>query len=428
VSLAQQRASAEGVSARVVALLSLAAFINYVDRGNLATAGPLIRDQLGLSHTQLGILLAAFFWSYAPAQLPAGWLAERLEPRRVLAAGLAIWGAATALTGLFSGFLTLLVLRLVLGLGESVMYPASFKILATEAAEEQRGRANGFLASGQLLGPAVGTLVGGLLMARLGWRVVFILFGLASLLWLWPWLATPREVMPRRPMGLAGQASDIPTTAMILRRRELWASCLAQFCGTYTLYLVLSWLPVYLVNTHGFSMAQMAPIGAGVYALSAGTSVLTGWLSDRWLSAGAGTNRVRKTGLIAGLAVVTACLIACAQASSVGALLALAGCGIGIGIWTPALFATTQTLAGPYASGRWMGIQNCLGNVAGMTAPLVTGVVVDRTGHFAIAFGIAAGLAVIGLVSVGFIIRRIAPIDWRAHPAGQLLPALPHQG
>jgi MFS family permease len=428
VSLAQQRASAEGVSARVVALLSLAAFINYVDRGNLATAGPLIRDQLGLSHTQLGILLAAFFWSYAPAQLPAGWLAERLEPRRVLAAGLAIWGAATALTGLFSGFLTLLVLRLVLGLGESVMYPASFKILATEAAEEQRGRANGFLASGQLLGPAVGTLVGGLLMARLGWRVVFILFGLASLLWLWPWLATPRDVMPRRPMGLAGQASDIPTTAMILRRRELWASCLAQFCGTYTLYLVLSWLPVYLVNTHGFSMAQMAPIGAGVYALSAGTSVLTGWLSDRWLSAGAGTNRVRKTGLIAGLAVVTACLIACAQASSVGALLALAGCGIGIGIWTPALFATTQTLAGPYASGRWMGIQNCLGNVAGMTAPLVTGVVVDRTGHFAIAFGIAAGLAVIGLVSVGFIIRRIAPIDWRAHPAGQLLPALPHQG
>jgi MFS family permease len=428
VSLAQQRASAEGVSARVVALLSLAAFINYVDRGNLATAGPLIRDQLGLSHTQLGILLAAFFWSYAPAQLPAGWLAERLEPRRVLAAGLAIWGAATALTGLFSGFLTLLVLRLVLGLGESVMYPASFKILATEAAEEQRGRANGFLASGQLLGPAVGTLVGGLLMARLGWRVVFILFGLASLLWLWPWLATPREVMPRRPMGLAGQASDIPTTAMILRRRELWASCLAQFCGTYTLYLVLSWLPVYLVNTHGFSMAQMAPIGAGVYALSAGTSVLTGWLSDRWLSAGAGTNRVRKTGLIAGLAVVTACLIACAQASSVGALLALAGCGIGIGIWTPALFATTQTLAGPYASGRWMGIQNCLGNVAGMTAPLVTGVVVDRTGHFAIAFGIAAGLAVIGLVSVGFIIRRIAPIDWRAHRAGQLLPALPHQG
>ena len=90
-----------GVSTRIVALLTLAAFINYVDRGNLATAGPLIQDQLNLSHTELGMLLAAFFWSYAPAQLPAGWLAERFDPRWVLAAGLAIWGAATALTGGF---------------------------------------------------------------------------------------------------------------------------------------------------------------------------------------------------------------------------------------------------------------------------------------------------------------------------------------
>jgi MFS family permease len=418
----------DGVSARVVALLALAAFINYVDRGNLATAAPLIRDQLSLSHTQLGVLLAAFFWSYAPAQLPAGWLAERLDARRVLAVGLAVWGAATALTGLATGFVMLLVLRLALGLGESVMYPASFKILAVEASEGERGRANGFLASGQLLGPAVGTLLGGLLMAWLGWRAVFILFGFASLLWLWPWLTTSRAVLPERPTWVATQTPAAVPTAMILRRPELWASCLAQFCGTYPLYLVLNWLPVYLVNSHGFSMARMAPIGAGVYALSAATSVLTGWGSDRWLSAGAGTNRVRKSGLIAGLAVVTACLIACAHASSTGALLALGGCGIGIGIWTPALFASAQTLAGPQAAGRWMGIQNCLGNVAGMTAPLVTGIVVDRTGQFAFAFGIAAALAVIGIVTVGFMIRSISPIDWRACAPGPLVPTVPPQG
>jgi len=119
-----------------------------VDRGNLATAGPLIRDQFALSNTQLGLLLSAFFWSYAPGQLPAGWLAERLDARRVLAVGLAVWGVATALTGLASGFMMLLVLRVMLGLGESVMYPASFKILAREALEGQRGRANGFLAAG----------------------------------------------------------------------------------------------------------------------------------------------------------------------------------------------------------------------------------------------------------------------------------------
>jgi MFS family permease len=428
VSLAQQGAGGGGVSARVAGLLTLAAFINYVDRGNLATAGPLIQGQLDLSHTELGVLLAAFFWSYAPAQLPAGWLAERLDPRRVLAAGLAIWGAATALTGLAGGFVTLLVLRVMLGLGESVMYPASFKILAVEASEGQRGRANGFLASGQLLGPAVGTLVGGLLMAWCGWRAVFLAFGCASLLWLWPWLTTPSPAVPQQSPESAAAVSDGPSITTILRRRELWGSCLGQFCGTYTLYLVLSWLPLYLVKTHGLSMAQMAPIGAGVYALSAGTSALTGWACDRWLRAGADPSRVRMSGLIAGLALVTACLIACAQAESVGALLAMAGCGVGIGIWTPALFVSAQTLAGPHAAGRWFGIQNCIGNLAGMTAPLATGMVVDRTGHFASAFVIAAILAVVGILAFGLIVRRIEPIDWHTAEAERLVPALPPQG
>jgi MFS family permease len=135
-----------GISARVVVLLTLAAFINYVDRGNLATAGPLIRDQFALSNAQLGLLLSAFFWSYAPGQLLAGWLAERLDARRVLAVGLSVWGVATALTGIGSNFVMLLVLRVILGLGESVMYPASFKILACEARDVERGRANGWMA------------------------------------------------------------------------------------------------------------------------------------------------------------------------------------------------------------------------------------------------------------------------------------------
>jgi len=143
------------------------------------------------------LLLSAFFWSYAPGQLPAGWFAERLDARRVLAAGLAVWGVATALMGLASGFMMLLVLRVMLGVGESVMYPASFKILAREALDGERGRANGWMAAGQLSGPALGTLAGGLLMAWFGWRVVFVAAGCASLLWLWPWLRTPRAAALR---------------------------------------------------------------------------------------------------------------------------------------------------------------------------------------------------------------------------------------
>jgi MFS family permease len=421
VSVARSGGIGEGVSARVVALLTLAAFINYVDRGNLATAGPLIRDQFALSNAQLGLLLSAFFWSYAPGQLPAGWLAERLDARRVLAAGLAVWGVATALTGLASGFMMLLILRVMLGLGESVMYPASFKILACEALEVERGRANGWLAAGQLSGPAFGTLAGGLLMAWFGWRVVFVAAGCASVLWLWPWLRTPRAAVA----GLARATADGPPTRALLRSRELWGSCLGNFCEGYVLYLILSWLPVYLVKTHGLTMVQMAQLGAGVYALSAATSVLSGWASDRWLKAGASSNRVRKTALLTGLAALAACLSVCAFAGPLGTLSALAGCGLGLGMLVPAIFASAQTLAGPGAAARWMGVQNFSANLAGISAPVITGVVVDRTGSFSSAFLIAAAVALVGMLAYGVIVRRIETIDWRASDSRALAAALP---
>ena len=413
-----------GVSARVVALLTLAAFINYVDRGNLATAGPLIRDQFALSNAQLGLLLSAFFWSYAPGQLPAGWLAERLDARRILAVGLAVWGVATALTGLASGFIMLLILRVMLGLGESVMYPASFKILACEALEVERGRANGWLAAGQLSGPAFGTLAGGLLMAWFGWRVVFVAAGCASVLWLWPWLRTPRVTV----LAPARATPGGPPTRALLRSRELWGSCLGNFCEGYVLYLILSWLPVYLVKTHGLTMAQMAQLGAGVYALAAATSVLSGWASDHWLKAGASANRVRKTALLAGLAALAACLSVCAFAGPLGTLSALAGCGLGLGMLVPAIFASAQTLAGPGAAARWMGVQNFSANLAGISAPVITGVVVDRTGSFSSAFLIAAAAALVGMFAYGVIVRRIEPVDWRTAGVAGLVPVLRRQG
>jgi MFS family permease len=398
----------------------MAAIINFVDRGNLATAAPLIRDELGLSNTQLGLLLSAFFWSYSPGQLPAGWLAERLNARRVLAGGLAIWSVATAFTGLASAFLVLLALRVMLGAGESVMYPASFKILACEAREEQRGRANGFLASGLSLGLAFGTLCGGLLMGWLGWRVVFILFGCASLLWLWPWLTTPAAAVPRCPRETSSLTADVPPTVFILRRRELWGSCVGHFCEAYAFYLVLSWLPLYLVKARGFSVAEMAPIGAGVYVLSGAASVLTGWVSDRWLAAGASENRIRKSAFIAGFTGVALGMSACARAGPLGSLLGLAVCGISLGINTTALYATAQTLAGPEAAGRWMGVQNFFGNLAGIAAPVLTGAVVDRTGAFSLGFLIAAVLALVGIIAYGLIVRQIEPIDWPI--ASRLVP------
>ncbi|HYL71035.1 MAG TPA: MFS transporter, partial [Candidatus Dormibacteraeota bacterium] len=377
---------AAGISRRVVVLLTLATFINFIDRGNLSTAVPLIRAQFSLTNAQLGVLLSAFFWSYTPGQLPAGWLAERVDARKVLAVGLALWGGATFLTGFVGGVAMLLLLRVLLGLGERAMYPATFKILAGEALESQRGRANGALCAGVFAGPAVGTLLGGLLMAAFGWRSTFVVFGAVSLLWLLPWLTTPRSAV----QDVAAAAPSAVPVLTILARPELWGSCLGHFCIAYNWYVVLTWLPAYLVKERGFSISGMAYLGAALYGLAAVTALLAGVGMDRWLARGADTNRVRKSALVVGCAALAAGMAGCALAGPLGSLIALAACTVSLSVVFPAFYATAQTLAGPAAAARWMGVQNFCGNFAGITAPVVTGLAVDRTGGFAAAFLIAA--------------------------------------
>jgi MFS family permease len=401
--------AAPGLRFRIVLLLGVAVFINYVDRGNLATAGPLFKDELGLSNSQVGILLSAFFWSYAPLQPVAGWFAHRFDVRYVLAGGLATWSISTMLTGFANSFATLLLLRILLGIGESATYPCNSRLLAQRAPEHERGRANGLIAAGQALGPAFGTLAGGLLMATFGWRAVFVVFGVISLSWLLPWLTVTGR----------GSTSDAAAIAMrplpylvLLKERALWGASLGQFCYTYAYYLVLGWLPLFLVRTQGFSVKEMAQIGAGVYAVHAASSGLAGWVSDRWIIAGAPPNRVRKTLLISGLIGVAILMPLCAVASRTQSVVLFATIAALFGLQTPNIFALSQTLGGARAAGQWMGVQNFLGNLSGVIAPLATGFIVDRTGEFFWAFAIASGVAVVGCFAFWLLIPRIEPVVW----------------
>ena len=141
---------------RVLFLLSLSVLINYIDRSNLSIAAPLLQSELGISNTQLGTLLSAFFWIYALMQIPAGWLVDRFDVKWVFALGFFIWSSATAVTGLLHGFIALFAVRLVLGIGESVAFPSYGKILCGHFSEENRGFANGLLLCGLALGPAFG--------------------------------------------------------------------------------------------------------------------------------------------------------------------------------------------------------------------------------------------------------------------------------
>jgi MFS family permease len=405
-----ERPVSDARTSLIVVLLAVAVFINYVDRGNLATAAPLMKDELKLSNTQVGLLLSAFFWTYTPGQILAGWLSERINAYRVLAIGLALWSAATALTGLAGAFAVLIALRLLLGLGESAAFPCSSKLLAEFLPSHRLGGANGMIGAGLALGPAFGTLAGGLLMAQSGWRTTFILFGLTSLLWLWPWLTATRDAS-RLADGPASQAA--PSFLAIIRQRAAWGASLGHFSANYSFYFVISWLPLYLVKARGFTVGEMAQLGGLIYLTYAVSCLATGWLCDRWMRAGASANLVRKAVIVTGHAGVGLCMAACAVGGPTVSVASLLAAGFFFGFNTPNIFAIAQTLAGPRAAGKWVGVQNCIGNIAGIVAPVVTGMVVDRTGQFVWAFAIAGVFGLIGMVGWGLIIPRVSPVDWR---------------
>ena len=389
-------------------LLAAAVFINYFDRGNLATTAPLLRQELGLSNTQMGVLFSAFFWAYAPLQPVAGYLAQRYDIRYVLGCGLALWAAATTLSGVATGFWTLLALRMLVGIGESISYPCNAKFLSQHARVHERGRANGFIAVGQALGPTCGTLIAGLVMARYGWRPTFVLFGLLSLLWLWPWLRATSNGETRSNV----LQRDVIPYRLLLAERSVWGTSIGHFCGNYAFYFALSWLPTYLINVEHQSVERMAVTGAAVYACQALSAPATGWLCDRLIARGYPASLVLKTAINLGLAGVALSMVVCGFVHGDAAVGWLLFAGVCFGLQSAPLGSITQTLGGARAAAQWMGIQNLIANLAGVLAPVLTGLIVDRSGHFLLAFLVAGAITLIGVVGMGIVVRRVQPLNW----------------
>lgn len=318
-------------------------------------------------------------------------------------------GPLPRLTGLAGGFAALVALRLFLGLGESAAFPCMSKLLAQNVAPSALGVANGFMHAGLSFGPAVGTLAGGLLIAHFGWRAMFVLFGALALLWLWPWVSQAQ----RAPAVVhLDERVTPPSFLHLLSLREMWGAIIGHFASNYVLYFVLSWLPLYLVKGRGFSIVQMAEVGAVIYCISGCSSIAVGWLSDRWIAAGATLNTARKTGVVASHILTALCLAGVAAGNHATVVACLLVSGVCLGANGASFWPISQTLAGPAAAARWVGLQNAMANCAGIVAPLVTGVIVDRTGSFADAFFIASSMAFVGVVGWGLIVRRVEPIRW----------------
>lgn len=398
-------------------LLAISLLINYIDRGNLSLAAPLLRDELQLTAWELGILFSAFFWTYTVLQFVMGWAVDRFDANVVVAVGYLVWSLATVASGLVEGFMLLLLMRLMLGIGESVAFPSCSKIIARHVPEQFRGLANGIAIAGVKAGPALGTLGGGLLIERYGWRPVFVGIGLVSLLWLPAW----HKWMPRGPGLAMPDAKAAPTVAGILRQRSFWGACTGHFCANYLMYVMATWLPLYLVGERQLTVPAMAKTAAVYYLVDAASAIFTGWFSDFWIRRGFTPTLVRKSAMAIGLVTAAVALTGCVFAGPHTYLAWLLAAGVGSGMAASGIYAFSQILAGPRAAGRWTGFQNGFANLAGIVAPALTGFLVNRTGNFQMALGITSAVSIGGAFAWIFAIGPLRQVRWATEPPGRPL-------
>ena len=398
----------------LLALLVVSVTINYIDRGNLSIAASRLSSELQLDPEKIGLLLSSFFWTYAAMQIVAGWLIDRYSVYWIFAGGFFIWSAATALTGLAGGFITILALRLLLGIGESVAYPAYSKMIAQGIPSEHRGLANGLIDAGCKAGPALGLWIGGAIIFHYGWRPLFIGVGLGSMLWLIPWVWVTRRNSNSAEHQVVHSGLEVgPGLLEIAQQRSAWGTFICLFCGNYTWYFLLTWLPWYLVRERHYSERQMGNFGSMAFWAVGLASLISGVISDRLVQHGGSPTFVRKFfaagGLIGAIVIVGVPLLQ-SQAASLGVL--IFAC-ISFGCYSSHPWLIGQTLAGPAAAGRWSGMQNAIGNLAGVIAPWLTGRIVRDTGHFVYAFAVVGVVLAVGAASYLLIIGKIEPINWR---------------
>jgi MFS family permease len=394
-------------SSALVFLLGVAVFLNYVDRGAIGIAAPKMKDELGLSEEAYGLAFSAFFWIYAPVQLFAGWLCDRFSVYRMMALGILVWAVATLAMGFAGGFASLLVLRIMLGVGESISFPGSSKLIARHVAPERRGVANAAVGTGLALGPAVGTLAGGLILAQSGWRAIFFAFGIVTLLWLLPWRATVRALPTT---GYHDSGAKVPVGAL-LSKWSLWSMSIGHALGNWCFYFLLAWLPLFLTKSRGFAIAEMTFLASLGYAVQGAFALAFGHFSDWWTRSGRSEATCRRWMMILTQSLAASAILGLAfahSALSVGILLCIAGAASAS--LSLNLYAVAQMFAGPRASGTWVGFQNSLGNLSGIIMPIVTGILVQRAGYES-AFLLTAAVAAFGAIWWAFGVPKIQQVQ-----------------
>jgi sugar phosphate permease len=399
----------------ILAVMCLMYFIAYIDRVNISVAGPLIKEEFGLSATQLGFVFSAFAYPYAAMQIFGGWCADKFGPRLVLTVLSIIWAMATILCGFAWGLTSLLVFRFILGIGEGGAFPTATRAFTFWLPATERGFAQGITHSFARLGGAVTPPIVIGITALYGWRESFIILGAISLIWtvlyVWVFRNTPVEHrwIKRAELDEIGVQAEVLTRAAKGRTpwkemiRKMWLVTFVDFCYGWTLWVFLTWLPSYLKDARGFDLKHLAlftalPLLAGVIG-----DTLGGVVSDAVFKRTGNLKLARRIMLVIGLGGALIFILPVVYTRDpLLAVALLSASFFFLELTNAVLWSLPLDIAGAYA-GTAGGMMNTGFGVAGMISPVVFGYLIQTTGSYEVPFAVSALLLAVGIVAAFFI-------------------------
>jgi MFS family permease len=402
-----------------VILLVVGGALNYIDRATLSVANKLIQDDLGIPVAKMGLLLSAFLWAYAIAQLPVGGLIDRYGPRRLLGLGLFSWSVAQAAGGLVMNFGSFIAARFALGVGEAPLFPGGARVVRDWFGVRERGFATGLLQSASSLGNFIAVPLLTFLMLSLSWRWMFFIVGAAgvvlAIIW-WSIHRDPSEIQLTQDEVRYLTEGDTNTTSkppsfaewkQLFAHRTTWGM-IAGFFGTiYTLWMYTGWLPYYLEHERHMSIARVGVVAAIPYFFGCVGAVVGGWLCDVLTRRGLAPMSGRKLLISSALIGIAACTLGTVLAQSNEIALALISVSLFlIYIASSAAWATVPIAAPSQYTASLGSIQNFGGYLGGALAPTITGFIVQRTGSFSQAFLLSAALSLLSAAAYLLLVRR----------------------
>ena len=406
----------------VLALITFATMLNYVDRSVMGVAQPSLVRELAIGPELMGLIFSAFSWTYAFAQIPGGLVLDRLGSRLTYGLSLALWSLATMLHGVMSSVAGLLSARLALGVAEAPCFPANSRILSTWFPQAERARANGVYSVGQYVGLGFMIPLLTYIVATFGWRALFFIFGGVGLVYaaVWHWLYREPDHGRRANQaeldyiaaggGLGGHRGQFklswPAVRTLLRQRQIVGASIGQFCGNSTLVFFLTWFPSYLATERGMDWIRSGFAASLPYIAASAGVLIGGAVSDGIIRRTGSATLGRKLPIITGLLLTSTMVLANFTPSNALVIAIMSVAFFGQGMvnlgWTLIADVAPKELMGLTG-----GVFNFCANLAGIVTPLVVGFVLGATGSFYGALAYIATLGLIGAAAYIFILGDV---------------------